>query len=218
MELLLFTANCVGNQGNCFYPQRTVISNAEELKEAVKWDHVCAEYRGDRRSIANFMNSVVAVMDCDNDHSDKEEDWFDPEKMEAQIPDVAYAVTYSRHNWKQKGKKTPRPRFHVYFRIRPCSNAEEYKELKEKIYQLFPLFDDAALDAARFIYGADTEEVIWHDGLKTINEYVKEMKVKTKKESEDVIPEGSRNNTLSRFAAKVLTRYGNCDRAHEIFM
>ena len=64
MELLLFIANCVGNQGNCFYPQRTVISNAEELKEAVKWDHVCAEYRGDRRSIANFMNSVVAVMDC----------------------------------------------------------------------------------------------------------------------------------------------------------
>lgn len=218
MELLLFTANCVGNQGNCFYPQRTVISNAEELKEAVKWDHVCAEYRGDRRSIANFMNSVVVVMDCDNDHSDKEEDWFDPEKMEAQIPDVAYAVTYSRHNWKQKGKKTPRPRFHVYFRIRPCSNAEEYKELKEKIYQLFPLFDDAALDAARFIYGADTEEVIWHDGLKTIDEYVKEMKVKTKKESEDVIPEGSRNNTLSRFAAKVLTRYGNCEKAHNIFM
>ena len=82
------------------------------------------------------MNSVVAVMDCDNDHSDKEEDWFDPEKMEAQIPDVAYAVTYSRHNWKQKGKKTPRPRFHVYFRIRPCSNAEEYKELKEKSYGL----------------------------------------------------------------------------------
>lgn len=218
MELLLFTTNCVGNQANCFYPQRTVISNAEELKEAVKWDHVCAEYRGDRRSIANFMNSVVAVMDCDNDHSDYEEDWFTPEKLESQIPNVAYAVTFSRHNWRQKGKKSPRPRFHVYFRIRPCSSADKYKEVKESIYQLFPEFDEGALDAARFIYGTEAEEVIWHDGMKTIDEYFKEKDVGKNRNSECVIPEGRRNNTLSRFAARVLIRYGNCEKAHELFM
>ena len=32
------------------------------------------------------------------------------------------------------------------------------------------------------------------------------------------ITEGSRNNTLSRFAGKVLKRYGECEKAHEVFL
>lgn len=218
MELLLYVANCVGNQTNCIYPNRVVVTNAEELREAVKRDHVCAEYRNDRRSAANFMNSVVAVMDCDNDHSDYPEDWITPEKLEALLPGVAYAIAPSRSNWKRKDTKTPRPRFHVYFFIHAITDAERYTNLKRQIQQQFTFFDGNALDAARFIYGADAGEVIWHDGFKTIDEFIKEKQAEKKKGNGYVIPEGRRNSTLSRFASRILKRYGMNDRAYQLFL
>lgn len=215
MELLLYLANCMGNQKNCHYPNRTIVTSAEELKKAVKFDHVCAEYRNDYRTRDNFMNSVVAVMDCDNDHSDYEEDWITPEKMRDKIPEVAFAIASSRHNWKQKDERSPRPRFHVYFFIHPIQDAEKYAELKRSIQHVFPFFDDGALDAARFIYGTDCDEVMWHDGFKTIDEVIGQGKRKANQGY--VIPEGIRNSTLSRFAGRVLKRYGNTEKAYQIF-
>ena len=76
MELLIFTANQTGNKKNCYYPKRVVAKNAAELQKTVMMDHVCAEYRNDYRSNANFMQSVVVVMDCDNDHSELPGDWM----------------------------------------------------------------------------------------------------------------------------------------------
>lgn len=82
-----------------------------------------------------------------------------------------------------------------------------------------PFFDGNARDAARFIFGADVDEVIWHDGWVLISEEV------TLSEEQQELPttkgpilEGNRNNTLSRFAGRVLKRYGETDKAHEIFL
>lgn len=36
--------------------------------------------------------------------------------------------------------------------------------------------------------------------------------------SAETITQGNRNNTLSRFAGRVLKRYGETDKAHEIFL
>ena len=70
MRLVLQTANVVSDAKNCLYPNRMEAGNAEELQEAIKKDHVCGEYKKNYRSKENFIRSNVAVMDCDNDHSE----------------------------------------------------------------------------------------------------------------------------------------------------
>ena len=57
MKLVIYTSNCVGNAKNCLYPTRREITSGAELAEAVKLDHVCAEYADNYRSIDNFRVS-----------------------------------------------------------------------------------------------------------------------------------------------------------------
>lgn len=45
MQLILYTADCVGNAKNCKYPRKAVVTSADELQDAVSTDHVCAHYR-----------------------------------------------------------------------------------------------------------------------------------------------------------------------------
>lgn len=219
MKLVLCLANSSGDKKNCLYPNRVEVSSAEEMAKAVSFDHVCAEYDKNYRSISNFRKSNVVVMDCDNDHSDNPADWMTPEALDDLMPDIAYAVAPSRHNMLEKDGRSARPRFHVYFLIEETTDADYYTALKNAIYQAYPFFDGNARDAARFIFGADVDEVIWHDGWVLISEEV------TLSEEQQELPttkgpilEGNRNNTLSRFAGRVLKRYGETDKAHEIFL
>lgn len=47
MKLILQTANVLGDERNCYYPNRVEVTSAEELQQAVRMDHVCAEYDND---------------------------------------------------------------------------------------------------------------------------------------------------------------------------
>lgn len=218
MQLTICTANCIGNQKNCLYPNENVITSEDELKEVVKLDHVCAEYKNNYRSADNFLKSNVIVMDCDNDHTENPDEWITPEALNELIPDVSYAIAPSRHNLLSKDGKAARPKFHVYFSIEEISDAEMYVAIKRAIHAQFPFFDDNALDAARFIYGADAGDVIWHEGWLTIDEILENVPAPTNTGYSNSIPEGRRNNTLSRFAGRVVKRYGSTDKAHEIFL
>ena len=83
-----------------------------------------------------------------------------------------------------------------------------------------PFFDDNALDAVRFIFGADTGEAIWHEGWLTIDSEVEITAAAGEREPErqgNIIIEGTRNKTMSRFAGRVITRYGDTEKAREIF-
>ena len=220
MDLVLCLAKTSGDKTNCFYPTRVEVSSAEDMAKALAFDHVCAEYDKNYRSISNFQCSNVVVMDCDNDHSEDPADWITPEKLDELMPDIAYVVAPSRHNMLPKDGKAARPRFHVYFYIEETTDVDYYAALKNAIYQTFPFFDGNARDAGRFIFGTDMEadDVIWHDGWVMISEEV------TLTEEEQELPttkgpilEGNRNNTLSRFAGRVLKRYGECDKARDIF-
>nr|DAM52691.1 MAG TPA: dsDNA helicase [Caudoviricetes sp.] len=223
MKLVLCTANSSGDKKNCLYPNRVEVTSAEEMAQAVSFDHVCAEYDKNYRSVGNFQKSNVVVMDCDNDHSENPADWVTPEMLDDMMPDISYAVAPSRHNMLEKDGKTARPRFHVYFLIEETCDSDYYASLKSAIHKAYPFFDGNALDAARFIFGADVDEVIWHDGWILISE---EMTVVPAEDDEDFdggsihgpITEGSRNNTLSRFAGKILKRYGECEKAYEVFL
>lgn len=40
MKFTLYTADCTGNETNCLYPHKAVISGPEDLAAAVSHDHV----------------------------------------------------------------------------------------------------------------------------------------------------------------------------------
>ena len=221
MQITMFTADCTGQAANCSYPNRRVVTTPVEMQKAVRFDHVCAEYKGNYRSIGNFTRSDVVVMDIDNDHTEDPAEWITPEKLDELLPDISYVIAFSRNHMKVKDGKAARPKFHVYFQITETADAGWYAALKRGIKKRFDFFDGNALDAARFIFGADAGEVVWHEGWMTIDEEVEPDYEEPKNEdacsSAGPILEGSRNNTMSRFAGRVLKKYGVTDRAREAF-
>ena len=211
MRMTFYTANCRGNAKNSLYPNKRVVDNEQDFLEVMAFDHVCAEFKNYRRSGENFLSADTEVMDCDNDYSDDPADWIRPEDLPEQIGhEVAFAVVPSRNNGKPKDGKSARPRFHVYFPHDPITDSNACAALKRAIQQKFPFFDAHALDAARFIFGNPTEEILWHEGEITIDCVVKPQ--------ERGIPQGRRNSTMSHFAGRVVKRYGATEKAHQIFM
>jgi putative DNA primase/helicase len=125
---------------------------------------------------------------------------------------VAVAIVPSRNNGKAKDGRTARPRFHAYFPIPKLEDEKAYSLLKQEIRERFPFFDEAALDSARFLYGTPTESVLWQEGEETI------LTIFQSTRQEGSIPQGQRNNTMSRFAGRIVKRYGDSERAHSIFL
>lgn len=84
------------------YPNRKEIASGNELKEAVRFDHVRGEFKKNYRNINNFLKSNVIVMDCDNDHSEDSEDWLTFQKLEELCEEIDYAAAPSRNHLKEK--------------------------------------------------------------------------------------------------------------------
>lgn len=166
MFFVLQTANMAADAKNCVYPNRKEITSGGELKEAVRFDHVCGEFKKNYRNISNFIKSNVIVMDCDNDHSDDPTEWITFEKLEELFEEIDYA--------------------------------------------------------ARFIFGADAGEIVWHEGWMTIDEEVDPEPA----EGEDTgsgytggsILQRAGNKTLSHFAGRALKRFGETDKAKQVFL
>lgn len=239
MQLTLSLAESRGNAGNCHYPKTVIIANADELKAAIRFDHVCGKFKDGYRSKSNFIESDTIVMDCDNDHSDDPSEWITLEKAAEMFRDICCAIVPSRNHMREKNGKPARPRFHMYFGIPRISGAEDCAALKKDVFEKFSFFDGNALDAARFIFGTDSKDVIWNEGNKTITDIVgrqdnaatlKTGSVNTDPETEpqyldraatydnDPIKVGERNKRLHDYALKVLTRYGICDQARQLYM
>ena len=211
MKFTIYTANCTGNEKNTLYPNQRVITCEGDLKKSITADHVCAKYQNDTRSDANFIVSDVVPMDCDNDHSENPDEWITPQFLADNLCDVAFAVTYSRHNMLVKGNKSARPRFHVFFPTAPCNDANSHKAIKQKIHKELPVFDGNALDASRFLFGCPSD-VVWHEGSLSIEDWLTLMK------SNRNIPQGQRNSTMSRMAGKLVKRFGVTEESYQKFL
>lgn len=224
MQFTLFSADCIGKAANCSYPHKVLVDDAMTMEGAVAHDHVCATYKNNYRNIANFQMSDVVPMDIDNDHSDNPADWITEDKMDELFGSIDYVLVPSRHHMLEKDGKSARPRYHVYFPIEVCKDSKVYTTIKVALQKAYSFFDDNALDAARFLFGADADEVVWHEGWMLITDDL--VIEDTSADDEDFddgvvsgpITKGSRNNTLSRFAGRVLKKYGECDKAHEVFL
>ena len=217
--ITVFAANCRGNPANCLYPHRIEITDETSAVAAFSQDIVCAEYRNNYRNVENFLVSNTLPMDCDNDHSDDPALWITSEDIADFFPDVTYIIHYSRHHWKQKDKRSPRPRLHVIFLIDSEHDPDAYVRLKQRVAEVFPFFDPGAMDAARFLFGTENAEVDFHSGTITLNAYLEEYEseVAFSEMESTSIPDGSRNSTMSRIGARIIKRYGDTDDAKELF-
>ena len=221
MRFTLYRSNCLEVPENCTYPHKVEVTGKDSLIEAVKHDYVCAEYQGNYRSNDNFIGSDCLPVDCDNDHSDDPEEWVYPSDVATAFPGVSFAVHYSRNHMKAKGGKAARPKFHVFFAIDRVIEPGQYSEMKKLVNSIFPYFDTKALDAARFFFGTKEPEVEIFDGPMTLTTFLTDDNFDTNMDSgsygDIVIPEGSRNATLSHYAGRILKRFGNTYEAHKHF-
>lgn len=222
---MLFTVYCsdvIGNPCNCSYPHKVEVDGKESLASALSRDYVCAEYRNNYRSGDNFIGSDCLPVDCDNDHSENPADWVRPSDVAAAFPCVTFAVHYSRSNMRGKNGKPARPKFHVLFPIDRITDAACYSEMKKMVTAIFPYFDTKALDSARFFFGTGSPEVEIHEGIMNLSAYMEgedfDAAMTGGYQASLVIPEGSRNASMSRFAGRVIKKYGDSDTAYKCFM
>lgn len=219
----IYHADCTGQARNCLYPHKAEITDLDSLEQAVSYDYVCAEYKGNYRSNDNFISSDCLSVECDNDHSENPADWKTPVDIAELFPGVEFAVHYSRNHLKIKNGKPARPKFHIFFAIDPVTDAEEYTDLKKQLYALFPYFDVKALDAARFFYGTANPQVEFVEGFMTLTDFLATDEFDAELNqfnggSGYIIAEGSRNATLSHFAGRVLKKYGDTDKSRQAFL
>lgn len=216
----IYSADVTGNPGNCSYPHKQVILDEASLKAAISRDYVCAEYRNSYRNNDNFIGSDCLPVDCDNDHSDNPADWVTPDDVMQTFPGVSFAVHFSRFNNREKNGKAARPKFHVLFPIAYCTNAALYSDMKKLVNSIFPYFDTKALDAARFFFGTAAADVALYPGRMNLTEFLSEdaFDEDLPQHEPTVIPQGSRNATMSRFAGRAIKKYGYTDQANNAFL
>lgn len=228
MRIEIHCSNAYQNAQNCLYQYDNTAETAEEFEKLVRHDHVFFDFKDGYRSIKNFLGTSVAALDCDNDHSDNEADWLTLRKLTEIFSEVKFAAYTSRNHMKQKGGKSPRPRFHILFPIERISSADAYVALLKRLQSYLPVFDEKALDAGRFYFGNREAKAYFHEGSMSITDFLDEadlwnseplleltdMTVQDSKNNAvqpnlgKMIPEGSRNATLSHIAGKLLKRYG----------
>lgn len=218
MSLTVYQSSQVGNSQNCRFPYARTSDDPEELKVLFSHDHTLIRFKNNYRCNENFEESPVASTDTDNEHSDNPKDWIYPEDMPKLFPDVPCVVNTSRNHMKQKGSHSPRPRFHTHFGIDPIRSPDEYSAFLTRLQQHFPFFDSNALDAGRFFFGNQDTEVYIFPGTRTLTEFLAELEDEQAfAELGETIPEGSRNNTMSHAAGKILKRHGDTDDAWALF-
>ena len=217
MQMTIYDAATVGSRSNCVYPNPVTVTDADTMRQAATFDHVCAAYKQNYSSVDNFLKADCLPMDCDNDHSDDPDDWLTPFDVAMDFPGVGMIFVYSRSHMKPKGKRGPRPRFHVYFICTETTNSEIYSSWKDRLIADYPYFDDGAKDSARFLFGVKNAVVEVYDGEITIDEFLADSFAEWDA-AQGQIPEGSRNKTMSHYAGRIIKRLGNTEEAHKQFL
>lgn len=227
MQFTLSHSGQTGVQTTTVYSHQVTITDKATLQAIAQYDHVAGLFTNSTRSNANFIKSDVLVMDIDNDHTDTPDEWVTEEFLKELFADYNFALVTSRNHMVQKGDKAARPKFHIYFQINEVTDKDTYALLKEELVNRYGFFDTNAKDAARFFFGNPNAQVLWHDSWLTIDEdLLDDMVAQDDEEDFDAdfyqpptgpITEGSRNSTMSVFAAKILKRLGVTKEARDGF-
>ncbi|MEI4352652.1 phage/plasmid primase, P4 family [Streptococcus suis] len=226
MKFTLSHSGQTGIQTTTVYPNMVTITDKAILQNVAQFDHVAGLFVQNTRSNVNFIKSDVLVMDIDNDHTENPDEWITVERLKEIFADYNFALVTSRSHLKAKGGKAPRPKFHIYFQIEEVADKDIYVAMKEELCNQYKFFDDNAKDAARFFFGNPNAQVIWHDSWLTIDEDLFQAVSIDDGEDFDAdfytppngpIQQGSRNSTMSVFAAKILKRLGVTQESRDGF-
>ena len=222
MQFSLCHSGKTGIQTSTVYPNKVRITDDKSLLNVVQYDHVGAEFTNHTRSNSNFIKSDVIVMDIDNDKTNNPNEWITEENIKEIFIDYDFALVTSRNHMLSKGAMIARPKFHIYFPIKETNDREAYVAMKEELTNRYQFFDDNAKDAARFFFGNPKAKVIWNDSWMTIDEDLlqeveEDFDADFYSPSKGPITEGSRNSTMSVFAAKILKRLGVTQEARSGF-
>ncbi|MEG3267291.1 phage/plasmid primase, P4 family [Streptococcus suis] len=226
MKFTLSHSGQTGIQTTTVYPNMVTITDKAILQNVAQFDHVAGLFVQNTRSNANFIKSDVLVMDIDNDHTENPDEWLTEEFLKDVFADYNFALVTSRSHMQTKAGKAPRPKFHIYFQINEVTDKDVYVAMKEELCNQYKFFDDNAKDAARFFFGNPNAQVIWHDSWLTIDEDLFQAVSIEDEEDFDAdfytppngpIQQGSRNSTMSVFAAKILKRLGVTQEARDGF-
>ena len=202
-------ADCRGNAKQKLYPHKKTISSVEDLKQAVTYDHVMAEYKNSHRKKAHFIKSSVLSFDCDNTHSDNSDEWKTTVDVQSDFPGVTFYVVYSRNHMKEKNGKSPRPKFHVYFPVEEYTDGKIYARHKTEVINYWPFFDIGAKDAARFFFGVENPQVEFFPGTRMLSDFMRDVTAehilssRTRFRLPKVIVDGERDDTLFRYACSL---------------
>ena len=123
----------------------------------------------------------------------------------AAFPGVPFYVVYSRHHMMEKNGKAAHPRFHAYLIMNKVTDVDRFTTLKLKVLEHFPQFDSEAMDRAYFFYGVENPQVKFYPGNIPVDTFLLNID-----KLPDVIPVGTRNNALSKYAAKILNMNLQC--------
>lgn len=213
-SLPIWASRFCGNEKNARYPDMLTVTNAEEFKAAVKNDHTFICFKNNYRSEENFEYACALTEDIDNTHSENPDDWYTKEDIIAAFPDVQMIIYTSRNNMKKKDGRAARPRFHIVFFVDRIDNPADYKLLLQMVRDYFPYFDAKAQDAARFFYGNPDTEIYVQPGVINLSAFF-DLDEFARMEKE--IREGSRNDTLFRWAVSSMKRYGDTEETIKRF-
>ncbi|VTY18740.1 phage/plasmid primase, P4 family [Streptococcus agalactiae] len=225
MQFTLSHSGQTGVQTTIVYPHQVTITDETSLKRVAQYDHVAGLFKNSTRSNANFLKSDVLVMDIDNDHTENPDDWITEEYLKILFSDYHFALVTSRNHMVQKGNKAERPKFHIYFQINEVTDKDAYAFLKAELTNRYNFFDSNAKDAARFFFGNPNAQVFWNDSWLTIDADLLDSSIDDEEDFDadfytppsGPITEGSRNSTMSQFAAKILKRLGVTQEARDGF-
>lgn len=173
---LYYNKKVYQNAQNTVYPDVKEIRDDIDLREVAAWDHMTAGCKNGYRNNKNFQKCDCLAMDVDNcTFTGKYTTTGDIEK---DLPGVEFYAVTSRNHKRERthnGKKYPAaPRFHVYFPIKETKSAAKIAEMKAKLVELFPYYDDNAKDAVRFFYGNKDAKCIYCPGKIRLDEWLKD--------------------------------------------
>lgn len=167
---------------NTRYPITCEIQDAEDLKEAARFDHIASGMKGGKRGEENFLFADCIVNDMDNTHSDEEEDWKDLDCIRETFPGVPFFWCESRNSWKWKEIKpktgphiwqAPRLKTHIYFPVPAgIKDRNECRNLMLRVVAAFPYFDLAAAKPEQPMFGVEDPKVGFSDGETDLATYM----------------------------------------------
>lgn len=227
MLINFYGSNVREKVDNVIYPVEHVIDTKKELDPSIfAYDYVGYCFLNNRRHSDNIIKSNCLLIDVDNDHSENPSEWFDKDDIEHVLRGVPHVIHYSRHHMldkkvvKKNGTvtiKARRPKFHVLIAINEITTKEEHDSLIDRLQRYLPFIDEKAKDAAHFFFGTESPKAEVIDGYMTLNELLDELDFDNYDSGEVEIPEGQRNNTMHRFAVKILKKYGDTEKAAALF-